>query len=85
MSTPTRNAPYQLVIRGELDDRYGYLFEGMQIVRATGTTIITGQVRDQADLYGFIERLEELGLELLSVQRLVASRPTTHETSHPAA
>ena len=85
MSRPTRNAPYQLVIRGELDDRYGYLFEGMQIVRATGTTIITGQVRDQADLYGFIERLEELGLELLSVQRLVPIRPTTHETSHPAA
>ena len=67
-------ATYQLVIRGELDERYGYLFEGMQMERAEGRTVLEGRVRDQAQLYGLIERIEELGLELLSVQQATTSR-----------
>jgi hypothetical protein len=59
---------YELVIRGELDARYAYLFEGMRMEGVEGTTVITGPVRDQAQLYGFIERLEEFGLELISIQ-----------------
>ena len=57
------------VIRGELDDRYGHLFEGMQLERVRGTTVLAGKVRDQAQLYGFLERVEELGIELVSVQQ----------------
>ena len=64
-----RGAPYELVIRGELDARYGYLFEGMRMEHVAGTTVLTGRVRDQAQLYGFIGRMEELGLELLSLQK----------------
>ena len=64
-----RGAPYELVIRGELDARYGYLFEGMRMELVAGTTVLTGRVRDQAQLYGFIGRIEELGLELLSLQK----------------
>jgi len=66
---PVRDATYELVVRGELDERYGYLFEGMQMERVGGKTVLTGTVRDQAQLYGLIERIEELGLELLSVQQ----------------
>ena len=65
-----RGATYQLVVRGELDDRFAYLFEGMQMERTEGTTVMTGGVRDQAMLHGLIERIEELGLELLSVQQV---------------
>jgi hypothetical protein len=72
---PVRDAPYQLVIRGELDERYGYLFEGMQIERSEGKTIFSGTVRDQAQLHGLIERVEELGLDLLSVQQVDTSQP----------
>jgi hypothetical protein len=32
-------------------------------------TVLTGDVRDQAQLHGCIERFEELGLELLEVQQ----------------
>jgi hypothetical protein len=76
------DASYQLVVRGELDERYGYLFEGMQMARLEGTTIIAGGVRDQAQLHGLIERIEELGLELLSVQQqTVKHAPTPNETA----
>jgi hypothetical protein len=59
---------YRLVIRGELHERFAYLFEGMRMEREGGHTIVTGEVRDQAQLHGFFERIEELGVELVSVQ-----------------
>jgi hypothetical protein len=64
-----RGQNYRLVIRGELDERFAYLFEGMRMERTAGQTILTGSVRDQAQLHGFFERVEELGLDLISVQQ----------------
>ena len=68
-SGAAKGVPYRLVVRGELDDRFAYLFNGMDMERVTGTTVLSGQVIDQAQLHGFIERIEELGLELLSVEQ----------------
>src|SRR5262245_66159447 len=64
------SARYRLVVRGELDERYACLFEGMEMERAKGTTVVTGVVRDQAQLHGFIGRIEELGLELVEVRQV---------------
>jgi hypothetical protein len=58
---------YVLVLRGEIGDHFGVLFEGMRIARSHGTTLLTGPVRDQAHLHGLIERISELGIELVSV------------------
>lgn len=58
---------YRLVLRGELGDSFGFLFEGMQLQRLAGMTMLTGQVADQAHLLGLIERVQELGVELVSV------------------
>jgi hypothetical protein len=65
-----KGATYRLVVRGELDDRYLCLFNGMEMEWTQGTTVLTGPVIDQAQLHGFIERIEELRLELLSVEQL---------------
>jgi hypothetical protein len=65
---------YRVVVRGELDVRYGFLFDGMRMKRGEGMTVLMGVVRDRAHLYGVIERVEELGLELLSVEQVGASR-----------
>jgi hypothetical protein len=61
---------YRLIVQGELDQRYAYLFDGMDLNRVVGTTIVTGDVIDQAHLHGLIERIEELGLELLEIQQV---------------
>jgi hypothetical protein len=61
---------YRIVVRGELGERFAYLFTGMHMERSEGTTILTGIVRDQAQLHGHIERIQELGLVLQSVERL---------------
>jgi len=50
--------------RGELDAHYRYLFGGLDLTPAAGTTVLLGPVRDDAELYGFLERIAELGLEL---------------------
>ena len=64
-------AEYRIVVRGELDDRFAFLFNGMRMERIEGTTVLRGPVLDQAQLHGFIERIEELGLELLSLEQVV--------------
>ena len=58
---------YELVLRGELGDRFEPLFDGMHIERRQGRTLLAGEVRDQSHLHGLIERIAELGLELVSV------------------
>ena len=58
---------YRLVLREELGDPFGFLFEGMKLERLAGMTVLTGQVTDQAHLLGLIEQIQELGVELISV------------------
>ena len=67
-------AAYELVLRGEIGDHFAVLFEGMRLTRTAGTTIVTGPVRDQAHLHGLIERISELGLELVSVNPIAPTR-----------
>ena len=60
---------YRLVVRGELGEPFGFLFEGMQMDRVGGTTVLSGRVIDQAHLHGLLQRTQELGLELISLQQ----------------
>jgi hypothetical protein len=59
---------YRIVVRGELSGRYAAAFQGMEMETKTGQTILTGEVIDQPRLHGIFERINGLGLELLSVQ-----------------
>lgn len=68
-----QGAKYRIVVRGELDDRFAYLFGELEMEQVEGTTVLTGRVIDQAQLHGFIERLEELGLELLTIEQIGGS------------
>ncbi len=58
---------YRLVLHGELGDAFGFLFDGMRLQRRAGVTVLTGQVSDQAHMIGLIEQIQELGVELISV------------------
>jgi hypothetical protein len=58
---------YRIVVRGELSQRYLPAFEGMTLTTGDGKTAITGPVVDQAQLHGLLDRVGDLGLELISV------------------
>jgi hypothetical protein len=68
---------YRIVVRSELSDRYASDFEGMEMETKNGQTILSGEVKDQPHLFGILERLNSLGLELLSVQAF-------SEDAHPS-
>ena len=61
---------YRIVVRSELSERYAAAFEGMEMETKSGLTVLTGKIVDQPHLYGILDRLSGLGLELLSVETL---------------
>jgi len=66
---------YEFVLRGEIGDHFGVLFEGLHLERVQGTTVLTGPVRDQSHLHGLIERFREVGIELVSVNPVKGTAP----------
>jgi hypothetical protein len=58
---------YQIVVAGELGRRFAWAFDGMTMQCHDGQTDITGTVVDQAHLHGLLNRVGELGLDLVSV------------------
>jgi hypothetical protein len=70
-TNPNQPIVYQIRINGHLDRRWGDWFEGMSIaLEANGDTLITGPVVDQAALHGLVKKVRDLGLPLISVNRL---------------
>lgn len=59
---------YRIRIQGQLDQRWSSWFDGMTVTRdADGTTLLEGDVADQAALHGLLQRIRDTGLTLISV------------------
>ena len=64
----------EIVIQGHLDPRRSEWFEGMTLTNLPeGVTRITGRVPDQAALFALVSRIRDLGLQLISVNRIGSS------------
>jgi hypothetical protein len=59
---------YRITIRGVLTDRLAAAFEPLSPAGADGTTVLSGSCADSAALYGVLDRMRDLGLELLTVE-----------------
>jgi hypothetical protein len=68
--TTRTKTTYRIVVGGELSDRYASAFEGMEMEAANGQTTLTGEVVDQPQLHGILDRINSLGLRLMSVEPL---------------
>jgi len=60
---------YRIVVRGRLSERFAASFAGMTLEPGSGETALVGDVRDQSQLYGLLDRLRDFGLELVSVEQ----------------
>ena len=72
-STPDLPEPliYQIRLKGQLGSEWAEWFGGLTITLAdNGETLLTGPVVDQAALYGVLKRIRDLGLPLISVNRV---------------
>ena len=62
---------YQIRLKGHLGDQWTDWFGGLTITLAdNGETLLTGPVVDQAALHGLLRKVRDLGLPLLSVNRI---------------
>lgn len=61
---------YRIVVRGELGRRFAVAFEGLEMESKSGQTVLTGEVVDQSHLHGILDRINGLGLELVSVETI---------------
>jgi hypothetical protein len=71
----TRAAParYRIVVRGRLTERLASAFDGMALEAGTGVTALVGEVRDQSELHGLLDRIRDFGLELVKVEQEVGT------------
>jgi hypothetical protein len=56
---------YEIVVRGYIGDNW---FEDLKLIRQPDfTTVICGNFADQAALYGALRKINDMGVELISV------------------
>ena len=67
---PFGGGSYEIRIKGRLSDSLLTAFEGLTATVEPVETVLHGPVEDQAALYGLLERIQSLGLELVEVRRL---------------
>ncbi len=72
-------ASYEIRVAEHLEERWTKWFDGLEIVQPaeSNETILRGRVADQPALFGVLSKIRDLGLTLISVQRLppLRSRP----------
>ena len=61
---------YEIKVKGELDTHWSDWFEGLTLTHLAGQeTLLAGPLPDQAALHGLLERVRDLNLTLISVNR----------------
>jgi hypothetical protein len=70
-TAPGQPPIYQIRLGGHLSQQWADWFGGLTLTLADdGDTLLTGPVADQAALYGLLKKVRDLGLTLLSVNRV---------------
>jgi hypothetical protein len=64
---------YEITVRGRLSATLAAAFDGLSVDRLATQTVLYGEVADQAALFGLLERVQSLGLELVEVRRVAVA------------
>jgi hypothetical protein len=71
---------YEIKVKGHLDPRWSEWFADLKLTHLEGEiTLLSGSLPDQAAIYGLLERIRDLNLMLLSVERGDASTPLSQK------
>lgn len=89
ISPPPDVAAYELRVQGHIDQYWSAWFDGFTLTHQDdGTTILRGEVRDQAELHGLLAKVRDLGTALISVTPLGVAdtddtAPGSPQQQHP--
>lgn len=61
---------YEIRVRDVLDEKWAAHFTPFRLATQNDETIFTGVVHDQAELFGILLKIRDLGLRLVSVNPL---------------
>lgn len=73
-TNPHQPVVYQIRIKGHLSPGWTDWSEGLPLTLEGGDTLLTGPVADQAALHGLLKKVRDLGIPLISVSPVDASR-----------
>ena len=67
---------YEIRVEGHIGDSCSSWFEGLSLRHEeNGETVLRGAIVDQAALHGILMRIRDLGLPLVSVNRIKTDEP----------
>ena len=72
------STPYlvRVRVRGELAPAWSTVFAGLAVAtEPDGTTLVRGELADQAAVHGLLAAIRDLGLSLVSLETVAFSRP----------
>jgi hypothetical protein len=61
---------YRVVVHGRLGEHLACAFGHLELDSRPGQTTLTGNFADQAQLYGLLDQLRDLGIHLVSVNSM---------------
>ena len=76
---------YEIRLTGHLDAHWTTWFDGLAVShQRDGTSVISGLIPDQAALHGVLQRVRDLGLPLVSVNRVETDQRVMTGIAHPS-
>jgi len=68
MTASNQTHYFEIKIDGHLSDHRTRSFEGLQVTYLTnGETLISGEIKDQSQLFGILIRIRDMGIPLMYV------------------
>lgn len=79
-------ATYRITVKGRINEHDSQYLGGMHVINndnevETKTTIITGEVKDQAELMGILNNIYELHIPILSMECFCSQNGTENRDS----
>jgi hypothetical protein len=76
---------YEIKLQGHLDTKWSEWFYGMTITHEGDGTTVCGPLPDQIVLHSVLDRIRDMNLQLISVNKIVSDEQTSNDEVNGAS